>query len=124
MEFLNIIKERIESEFTNKYKLIIKMTLFRDDYNNKNSNSIYNMRCKYYFYPPNDERLSTFQDENVLINGVDGVHQGFYFLASEINDNIYEDISYTNLDANEIIKKKDNIEKEKKEIQDSKIIKK
>ena len=117
LEFLHIVKEKIEAEITYKYNLIIKLDFYIDESHSNKDSYIYNMICKYYFYPPNQERLSSFQDENVLINGIDGIHQGFYFLISEINDENYKDYSYdNNLDILALMTEKEKYEEELKTI--------
>ena len=111
LEFLYNVKEKIKKEFLSNYNLIIKLNFNIED--NNNSNSIYNITCKYYFYPPGKERISSFQDENILINGIDGVSQGIYYLINEIND--YDDDKYrynSTKDIYKIIEEKDNIENE------------
>ena len=112
LEFLNVVKEEIEKEYINKFNLIIKLDFYMDEYKQNNSNSIYNMICRYYFYPPNNDGLLSFQDENILISGINGGYQGFYFLMSQINDTYYNNILYKkNLNISEIIKEKDKNEK-------------
>ena len=113
LEFLFNVKEEIKNQFRYKYNLVIKME-FNQEYINNNSNSIYNITCRYDFYPLNDDKLSSFVDENILVNGL---NQGFPFLINEINDYNYGEIEYNeSLDINKIIKEKEYIEsKDKKE---------
>ena len=123
VEFLSVVKDKIESEFIYEYNLIIKLDCFIDEYHTKTDSYLYNMICKYYFYPPNKDRLSSFQDENVLINGIDGIHQGFYFLISEINDENYKDILYNEkLDILNFMKEKEKYETQLKTIKKEAII--
>ena len=122
LEFLSIVKEKIDNEFIHKYNLIIKLDFFIDEYHTNSNSHIYNMICKYYFYPPNKDRLSSFQDENVLINGIDGIHQGFYFLINEINDESYKDILYNaRFDIPKYMIEKENCEKQLKTIKNDEI---
>ena len=116
IEFLYNVKEKIKNEFVFNYNLIIKLS-FSIEENNNNSNSIYNIKCIYYFYPPNADRIYSFKDENILIYGIDGIDQGFNFLINEINDSDYEKSKYDqSKDIYEIIKEKEKtIKKEKSE---------
>ena len=113
LEFLYGFKKQLEKDFENKYNLILILHFYQNENNKKNSNSIFNINFKYYYYPPNKNRLSSFKDENILINGLEGILQGYYFLISDINDSNYKDIPYNNdLDIFKIIKEKDDKEKE------------
>ena len=113
LEFLYGFKKQLEKDFKNKYNLILILHFYQNENNKKNSNSIFNINFKYYYYPPNKNRLSSFKDENILINGLEGILQGYYFLISDINDSNYKDIPYNNdLDIFKIIKEKDDKEKE------------
>ena len=107
LEFLFNVKEEIKKQFRYNYNLLIKMK-FNQEYINNNSNSIYNITCRYNFIPLNDDRLSSFIDENILVNGL---NQGFPFLINEINDYNYKGIEYDkSLNINKIIKEKEDIE--------------
>ena len=83
------------------------MKINKEDKNN--SNYKYNLTCRYDFYPLDGDTISSFVDENILVNGI---YQGFLFLISKINDYDYKEIKYNkNLDIDKIIKEKDELEK-------------
>ena len=108
LDFLFNIKVEIQKKFSNDYNLLIKIKFNQEEINN-NSNSIYNITCIYDFYPLNEETISSFKDENILINGI---NQGFSFLISKINDHDYSAIKYNKfLDIIKIIKEKEEIKK-------------
>ena len=108
IDFISNAKEEIEKKFNKDYNLIIKMKFNQEDINN--SNGIYNITCKYIYFPLNEEKLSSFVDENILVNGP---NQGFPFLINEINDYNYSKIKYNKyLDINKVIKEKESIEEE------------
>ena len=110
LEFISIFKENIEKYFINRYNLLIKLNFSQVDDNN-NSNYIYNIKCQYIFYPPNKDRLYSFHDDNVLIDGINGNSQGFNFLINQINDTYYRNILYReNINISNIIKEKENYE--------------
>ena len=112
LEFLHNVREIIENEYKNKCNLIIKLNLIQEEENNNNPNSIYNIKCKYIFYPINEERLVSFQDYNILEYGLDGLNQGLFYLINEINDDNYKEIDFNeSLDIWELIKQKDENEK-------------
>ena len=112
LEFLHNIKLKIENEYTNNFNLIIILNFFQEEDENNNSNSTFNIKCRYDFYPINEERLSSFQDENILKYGLDGVHQGFGYLINEINSFNYQGIEFNEtLEIWELIKQKDEYEK-------------
>lgn len=107
LEFILNVRAEIERLFKNHYNLLIKMKFNKED-KNDNLNSLYNITCRYIFFPLNGERLFTFIDENILVNGI---NQGFPFLINEINYYTYEKIEYNQyLDFNKIIKEKEEIE--------------
>ena len=83
--FLYNIKEEIQKQFSNNYNLLIKLKFNKEDINN-NLNSIFNITCRYDFYPLNEDTISSFVDENILTNGI---YEGFSFLISKINDYDY-----------------------------------
>ena len=108
IDFISNAKEEIEKKFNKDYNLIIKMKFNQEDINN--SNGIYNITCIYIYFPLNEEKLSSFVDENILVNGP---NQGFPFLINEINDYNYSKIKYNKyLDINKVIKEKESIEEE------------
>ena len=117
LEFLHYIKAKIKKEFKFRYNLLIKINFELIDINN---NTLFNILCHYYFYPLNKKRLFSFIDENILVSGIDGSLQGFYYLLNEINDSDYEKLIFEkNLDIAKIIKKKDDLEKRLKENKNS-----
>ena len=73
LKFLYYIEEEIQKQFINNYNLIIKLK-FNQKENNNNLNSIYNIICKYDFYSLNEDMISPFKDENILVNDI---YQGF-----------------------------------------------
>ena len=112
LEFLSNIKDKIQKQFKNNYNLLIKLKFNKEDDINNNSNYIYNITCRYYFFPLNEEAISYFTDENILVNGN---NEGFIFLINKINDDDYRKINYNKfLDVNNIIKEKENYEKKNK----------
>ena len=117
INFLNNVKELLEKQFTNIYNLIIKL-IFKLEDNYPDSNDLYDISCKYYFYPPiQDNEISPFYDENILVNGINGNCQGFYYLINEINEYDYINIEFKKyLNIEKIVKEKDKIE-EKKQIE-------
>ena len=122
INFLNNVKELLEKKFNNIYNLIIKL-IFKLEDNYPDSNDLYDISCKYYFYPPiQDNEISPFYDENILVNGINGNYQGFYYLINEINEYDYINIEFKKyLNKEKIIKKKDkNEEKKEKEIEKEK----
>ena len=68
LEFLSKIKEEIQNQFKNNYNLFIKLKFSKEEDINYNSNSLYNITCRYYFFPLNEETISYFVDENILVN--------------------------------------------------------
>ena len=111
LKFLYYVKEEIQKQFINKYNLLIKLK-FNQEENNNNLNSTYNITCEYDFYSLNEDMISPFKDENILVNDN---YQGFFYLISKINDYDYREIKYNkNLDIAKIIKEKDQFEKRNK----------
>ena len=86
--FLKEVENRINIEFKYDYYLKIKLNFQKGE--TRNNNYIYNISCKYIFYQPENNQELTFKDNNILINGINSVYQGFQYLISEINDEKYE----------------------------------
>ena len=59
-----------------------------------NDNSIYNISCLYTFYEPIHNKIMTFKEDNILINGTHSNSKGFNSLINEINNKNFEDIKY------------------------------
>ena len=121
LEFLENFRKSINGVFTYKYNLMIKL-IFKKE---KNNRSIFNIRCEYIYYPPNESKTLSFQDEDILINGLNSMSQGFIYLVNEINQPEYKNIEYieySDIDALKIIKERESKEKEekKKEIKNEK----
>ena len=57
LKFLYYVKEEIQKQFINNYNLLIKLK-FNQEENNNNSNSIYNITCKYDFYSLTEDMIS------------------------------------------------------------------
>ena len=85
IEFLLYIKEEIQKQFKNNYNLLIRLK-FNKEYINNNSNSIFDITCRYKFYPLNNFSISSLIDENILVKGN---YQGFTSLIKQINDYDY-----------------------------------
>ena len=114
LDFLDNFMKNIKLTFTYKYNLIIKL-IFKKEKNNK---SIFNIKCKYNYYPPNGNKTYSFQDENILINGLNSLNQGFNYLVNEITQSEYEDIEfieYNDIDVLKIIKERRERERKEKE---------
>ena len=108
--FLSIIKEKIKKVFKLKYNLIIKLSFNLTEINN--TNTLFNILCQYDFYPLNKKRIVSFQDENILVSGINGSLQGLDFLLIEINDEDYKKLLYKkDLDIYKTMKDKDDLEK-------------
>ena len=111
IEFLSNIKEEIQKQLKNNYNLLIKLKFYKED-NSNNSNSIYNLKCIYEFYPLNEDKIFSFRDENILVNGS---YKVFSFLINKINDYDYREIKYNiYLDINKIIKENEDFENKNK----------
>ena len=89
-KFLSILKEienRIEKEFSFKYKITVTLNFKTTSIDN----SKYNIRCDYNLNIPHEEYPFEYADENIIENGV---LSGLFYLISEIKDEIYSDLSY------------------------------
>jgi hypothetical protein len=93
LNFLSDFKNSIEKEFDCSYNLIIKLDFYLENFN-YDKDWTYDLTCKYTFYPLNSYQLSSFKDNNILINGIDSPNQGFYYLLDEINNSTYKEISF------------------------------
>ena len=114
IDFLILIKDKIKDSFNNKFNLIIKIKTFNTSYN-LNSNGTYNIDCLYIFYSPKDDSKSSFKDDNILLNGINGKCQGFYYFINEITDDCYHEILFnSNLNINDYMNKIDKLEDENK----------
>ena len=112
LEFLSFVKEKIKKEFKYKYNLIIKLTF---DFIEEN-NSLFNISCKYKFYPINRRETLSFNDNNVLDSCIWENLEGLYYLLYEINDEKYKNILFQkDLNIFKIIKEKDDLEKKLEE---------
>ena len=106
MEFIDEFKKRIKTEFKHKYNLKIDLHFKRNGID-KNT-GLYDIQCIYYFYPPHNNKLETFREENILINKTNSNLQGFFFMLNEINNEKYKDIKYEEESQNEIYTKNEN----------------
>ena len=114
IDFLLEIKNKIKESFNNKFNLIIKIKTQNTSYS-LNSNGTYNIDCYYIFYSPNGTNKSSFKDDNILVNGINGKYQGFYYFINEINDDCYNKNTFnSNLDIYNFINKIDKLEDESK----------
>ena len=120
IDFLLDIKKRIKESFNNKFNLMIKIKTYNTSYS-LNSNGTYNIDCFYIFYSPKDSNKSSFKDDNILVNGINGKCQGFYYFINEINDDCYNETKFDiNLDIIDYINKIDKLEEEKQQKDDEK----
>ena len=114
IDFLLEIKGKIKESFNNKFNLIVKIKTQNTSYS-LNSNGTYNIDCYYIFYSPNGTNKSSFKDDNILVNGINGKYQGFYYFINEINDDCYNKNTFnSNLDIYNFINKIDKLEDESK----------
>ena len=88
MDFKNEFENRIRNEFIYKYSLKMELAFLRVD-NEEGSNEIYNIQCKYTFFPPEDDNKEIYKDENVLKNKTVSKLQGFTYLLKSINNEKY-----------------------------------
>ena len=100
MEFIDEFKNRIKTEFKNNYNLKINLH-FKRIAIDKNT-GLYDIQCIYSFFPPGNNELETFKEENILINKTNSKVQGFLFLINEINSEKYKDIKFEEENQNEI----------------------
>ena len=94
LEFLKNFEDNIKEGFLHKYNLIIRLEFTKETNDNSTGSNIYNITCKYSFYNPIDNKPFIYKDENILINGINSNYQGFYFMLSDINNDIYTNIKY------------------------------
>jgi hypothetical protein len=94
LEFLKNFEDKIKEDFVHKYNLIIRLEFRKEINDNSTGSNIYNITCKYSFYNPIDNKPFIYKDENILINGINSNYQGFYFMLSDINNDIYTNIKY------------------------------
>ena len=94
LDFLEEIEEKIRKEFIYNYNLMIKLELNREPDNNDSNPFIYNISCIYTFYPPNNNRLYKYKEENILLNGTNSKLKGFYYLMIDANNEIFKEFEY------------------------------
>ena len=93
-DFLNEITDKLRNKFLYQYNLRLRLDFKKED-NNNNSNSIlYNITCIYTFYEPLNNKIHTYKDTNILINGTNSMSQGYEFLINDINNGKFENIIY------------------------------
>ena len=89
-KFLSILKEienRIEKEFSFKYKITVTLNFKTKSIDN----SKFNIRCDYNLNIPHEKNSFEYADENIIENGLSS---GFFYLINEIKDEIYSDLTY------------------------------
>ena len=94
LEFLKNFEDKIKEDFVHKYNLIIRLEFTKEKNDNSTGSNIYNITCKYSFYNPIDNKPFIYKEENILINGINSNYQVFYFMLSDINNDIYTNIKY------------------------------
>ena len=92
MKFLDLIKDKIQSNYINKFKLEIKLEFQSHNINELNFG--YKIRCIYIFFVPQKKNsVIIYQDDNIF----NKAFQGLEFLIKEINDEKYKDLEYEEL---------------------------
>ena len=91
VEFLDIIKKRLENEFELKYKLRMKLEIAKYDEIEIDRDILF---CKYIFYLPDSNNEKLFKEDNILKYKTNSPSQGFNYMISEINDESYKNIEY------------------------------
>ena len=94
LNFLKQFEDTIKKEFLYNYKLNFKLKFAKEIYNNNTNCNIDNITCVYIFYEPINNTPKTFKEDNILINGINSISQGFEFMKSDINSEIYKNIEY------------------------------
>ena len=112
LDFLKTFLENIKQNFIYEYNLLIKL-IIKSEGKNKTMNHLDYLLCTYIYYPPNETNISSFIDDNILINGINSKNQGFYFLLNDINKQENENIKYMSIDIEKTIKEKDKKNEEK-----------
>ena len=98
MAFLESLLKNIQNNYINKYKLEIKLE-FQSNKKDKKSKDD-KIRCNYYFFvPTNKECVIIFQDDNIFNNDF----QGLNLLLKEINNNIYKNLEFEEIQRNKNI---------------------
>ena len=97
LKFLDVIKKRIQNEFTHNYCLKIEL-IFQND-NSNNQNNIYDISCNYILYNPLNNKKSSFKDDNILINYTN--LEGFSYMMYEINNESFKELKYEFTESNQ-----------------------
>ena len=96
LKFLEYIRINIQNNYKNKFKLEIKLEFQSEKKMKKNKDC--KIRCNYYFFVPNNNECKIiFQDDNIFNNDF----QGLKFLLKEINNIIYKNLEYEEIQRNE-----------------------
>jgi hypothetical protein len=112
LDFLKTFLENIQQNFLYKYNLLIKL-IIKSEGKNKTMDHLDHLLCTYIYYPPNETNISSFIDDNILVNGINTNNQGFFFLLNDINKQENENITYKSIDIEKIIKERDKKDEEK-----------
>ena len=96
LDFLKQFEDSIKKKFLYNYKLNFKLQFTKELYNNNTNSNIDNITCIYEFYEPINNTVKTYKEENILIDGINSNLQGFVFMLSDINSDIYKNIEYKN----------------------------
>lgn len=96
--FLRVIENKIKEEFLHNYNLRIKLEFIKDV--NSHTSNIYSIKCIYTFYEPIKNEPICFKDEDILINGINTISQGFYYFLISINDESYKNKEYIKFNSN------------------------
>ena len=99
LDFLNQIENEIKKEFLYNYNLKIKIETNKEQINNNDDPSIYNISCLYTYYEPFENNIKLYREENILINKTNSNLQGFQFMIYNINS-IYIKMEYNELSTN------------------------
>ena len=94
LDFLNQFEDNIKKEFLNNYKLKLKLQFTKEIDNNNTNDNIANITCIYVFYEPINNTEKAYRENNILINGLNSLLQGFEFLKIDINSDLYKNIEY------------------------------
>ena len=95
MKFLEYVLINIQNYYINKFKLEIKLEFQCHKKERKNKDT--KIRCNYYFFvPTNKEYVIIFQDDNIFNNDF----KGFKFLLKEINNIIYKNLEFDEIQRN------------------------
>ena len=86
-------KELIE-QFEREYCLIIQLEFLKEIINNNTDPNIDNITCKITFFEPKNNKKKPYEDDNILIYGIDSKRQGFHNMIIDINKSSYKNIKY------------------------------